>query len=84
VGDASFQAKCHDALTKFHRAGKSLLFVSHAASQVLEMCERAIWLDHGKLMMEGAAGAVLDAYASAVALQEPAAPTEPLVSEPRP
>jgi ABC-type polysaccharide/polyol phosphate transport system ATPase subunit len=83
VGDASFQAKCHDALTKFQRAGKSLLFVSHSAGQVLEMCERAIWLDHGKLMMEGNAGAVLEAYASAVALQQQAAPTGPPVSDPR-
>jgi ABC-type polysaccharide/polyol phosphate transport system ATPase subunit len=62
VGDASFQEKCREALASFRRAGKSLLFVSHSGAAVREMCERAIWIDHGSVMMDGRAGAVLDAY----------------------
>jgi len=70
VGDSSFQAKCHDALLDFQRAGKSLLFVSHSPGLVRKMCERAIWLDHGELMMEGDATTVLDAYSGMVAVKE--------------
>src|SRR5580700_4687240 len=62
VGDSSFQAKCREALVDFQRAGKSLLFVSHSPGQVREMCERALWLDHGELVMSGDCGAVVEAY----------------------
>lgn len=72
VGDAGFQAKCHDALADFQRAGKSLLFVSHAPGLVRKMCDRAIWLDHGELMMEGDAPSVLDAYSGRLAVREQA------------
>jgi lipopolysaccharide transport system ATP-binding protein len=62
VGDSGFQAKCRDALTGFQRAGKSLLFVSHSPGQVREMCERALWLDHGELVMAGECETVIEAY----------------------
>jgi ABC-type polysaccharide/polyol phosphate transport system ATPase subunit len=53
VGDARFQEKCRDALMSFRHAGKSLLFVSHAPESVRGMCDRAIWIDHGAVMMDG-------------------------------
>ena len=53
VGDASFQEKCREALVAFRRAGKSMLFVSHSPAPVREMCDRAIWIDHGAVMMDG-------------------------------
>ncbi len=53
VGDASFQEKSKDALVSFRRAGKSMLFVSHSAAAVREMCDRALWMDHGSVMMDG-------------------------------
>ena len=62
VGDAAFQDKCRSTLAELLSAGKSLLFVSHAASTVREMCKRAIWLDHGAVMMDGDVSEVLDAY----------------------
>src|SRR5580693_7328273 len=62
VGDAAFQAKCVDKIHEFRRAGKTLLFVSHSG-MVGELCDRAIWLDHGELILSGAVGAVLGAYA---------------------
>jgi homopolymeric O-antigen transport system ATP-binding protein len=62
VGDASFQEKCRDALASFRRAGKSMLFVSHSAAAVSGMCDRAIWIDHGAVMMDGSVRNVLDAY----------------------
>ena len=62
VGDASFQEKCRQTLDNFIQAGKALLFVSHSAAVVREMCKRAIWLDHGAVMMDGDVSDVLDAY----------------------
>jgi ABC-type polysaccharide/polyol phosphate transport system ATPase subunit len=62
VGDAAFQEKSKAALASFRRAGKSMLFVSHVASAVRDMCDRALWIDHGSVMMDGAVDEVLDAY----------------------
>jgi ABC-type polysaccharide/polyol phosphate transport system ATPase subunit len=62
VGDASFQEKCRETLASFRRAGKTLLFVSHSGTAVREMCERALWIDCGEVMMDGRADAVLEAY----------------------
>ncbi|MGD0437527.1 MAG: ABC transporter ATP-binding protein [Bryobacteraceae bacterium] len=62
VGDARFQEKCRSALASFRRGPKCLLFVSHSAAAVREMCTRAIWLDHGSLVMDGDVQSVLEAY----------------------
>jgi homopolymeric O-antigen transport system ATP-binding protein len=62
VGDAKFQAKSQEALRSFRRAGKSLVFVSHSPTSVRAMCDRALWMDHGSVMMDGEVEAVLDAY----------------------
>ncbi len=70
VGDSGFQTKCHDALADFQRAGKSILFVSHSVGHVRMMCERAIWLDHGELIMEGDVAGVLDAYSGVAVRQQ--------------
>ena len=77
VGDAAFQEKCRRTLEDLIRAGKSLLFVSHSAYYVREMCKRAIWLDHGAVMMDGDVSDVLDAYEGrAVAPKQAAGSTE--------
>ena len=62
VGDASFQDKSKQAMVSFRRAGKSMLFVSHSPGSVREMCDRAIWIDHGSVMMQGDVESVLEAY----------------------
>jgi ABC-type polysaccharide/polyol phosphate transport system ATPase subunit len=64
VGDQAFQAKCFDRIRALRRQGKTLLCVSHAINMVLELCDRAIWLDHGQLIREGKPSEVLDAYSS--------------------
>lgn len=63
VGDSAFQAKCFDWIRQFRRAGKTLICVSHASGLVQEICDRAIWLDHGQLMMNGQVKEVVAAYA---------------------
>jgi lipopolysaccharide transport system ATP-binding protein len=62
VGDATFQAKCYEKIVQFKRAGKGLLIVSHAGKTIQQLCERAIWLDHGKLVMDGRTEDVVAAY----------------------
>jgi len=62
VGDAAFQAKCIAKVHEFRDAGKTLLCVSHS-TMIRQLCDRAIWLDHGELILSGAVGDVLEAYA---------------------
>jgi ABC-type polysaccharide/polyol phosphate transport system ATPase subunit len=62
VGDAAFQEKCVARIRHFRQSGRTLMFVSHSSSMVQEMCDRAIWLDHGELMMTGRTREVIEAY----------------------
>lgn len=63
VGDAAFQEKCFRKIHQFRNEGKSLLCVSHASGMVQQLCDQAIWLDHGEVVMTGAIAEVMDAYA---------------------
>jgi ABC-type polysaccharide/polyol phosphate transport system ATPase subunit len=62
VGDQSFQTKCFDKIAEFRRNGKTLLCVSHSAAVVQQLCERALWLDHGELIADGKTEDVLKMY----------------------
>ncbi|MBO9373753.1 MAG: ABC transporter ATP-binding protein [Chloroflexus sp.] len=62
VGDESFQRKCIDRIYNFRRAGKTIVFVSHALDVVRSLCDVAVWLDHGEMKAYGPAGEVVDAY----------------------
>ena len=61
VGDVFFGQKCMRFLRSFQERG-TLIFVSHDSSAVVNLCERAIWLDHGRLVMDGPASEVSQAY----------------------
>ena len=63
VGDQAFQEKCFEKIFEFRNSGKTLLCVSHSAAILLRLCDRALWLDRGELMMDGKAAEVLQAYA---------------------
>jgi ABC-type polysaccharide/polyol phosphate transport system ATPase subunit len=63
VGDASFQAKCFEKIFEFRDMGKTLLCVSHASGILQQLCNRAMWLDHGQLIMLGNVLEVTEAYA---------------------
>jgi len=62
VGDSSFQEKCFQRVHAFRNSGRSLLCVSHASGMVQQLCDHAIWLDHGELVMAGAIAEVMEAY----------------------
>jgi ABC-type polysaccharide/polyol phosphate transport system ATPase subunit len=63
VGEAAFQTKCFDKAREFRRRGKMLPCVSHSPGRVQELCDQAIWLDHGEVVMTGGVAAVMEAYA---------------------
>ncbi len=62
AGDAAFTRKCEKTLAAFRDAGVTILLVSHAPGLILETCTRALWLDHGRLLADGAPQEVVTAY----------------------
>ena len=62
VGDEAFQQKCFGRIGDFKRAGGTIVFVSHDPSAVERLCDRAIMLDGGRIVEEGAATEVVSAY----------------------
>lgn len=53
VGDFRFQKKCEDRIKKMQESGTTVLFVSHSIEQVKKICNKIVWLDHGKVRMYG-------------------------------
>lgn len=70
VGDEAFQRKCLDRIFSFRRAGKTIIFVSHALEVVRSLCDTAVWLDHGIARGVGPSGQIIDAYLNEVNRQE--------------
>jgi lipopolysaccharide transport system ATP-binding protein len=62
VGDASFQRKCIGKMSDVAQHGRAILFVSHNLEAVQRLCDRCIWLDGGRLRLEGDPAAVIRAY----------------------
>lgn len=62
VGDAAFQEKSLSRMMELMSGGTTVLFVSHNLEQIRKMCGRALWLEHGHILMFGDAQTVLDAY----------------------
>jgi lipopolysaccharide transport system ATP-binding protein len=67
VGDAFFVQKCMAHIRDFLRRG-TFLFVSHSIGDVVGLCQKAVWLEHGRIRAIGAAKDVADAYLSSNAL----------------
>jgi lipopolysaccharide transport system ATP-binding protein len=62
VGDEMFQRKCFARLRSFQENGGTILFVSHAAGAVVELCTRAILLEQGEKLIEGQPKFVVSQY----------------------
>lgn len=62
VGDAYFVQKCMRHLDAFRSAGGTLLFVSHDMGAVAALCDRAIWLHRGQVLMDASPKQVAEAY----------------------
>lgn len=62
VGDARFQRKCQKRILELRDRGCTFLFVSHQGAEVIRFCQRALWLEHGRVKLDGECEAVLAAY----------------------
>lgn len=62
VGDEAFQRKCYARLEELKREGMALLFVSHSASSIINLCDRALLLEKGQLLAAGKPKAIIAAY----------------------
>ncbi len=62
VGDLAFQRKCLDRMTEFRTRGCTILLVSHDQAAVRELCDRALWLDGGRVRGHGQAEEVMAKY----------------------
>jgi len=62
VGDAQFQKRCLGQMRNVATQGRTVLFVSHNMNAVQSLCQRAIWLNQGKIIKEGAASSVINEY----------------------
>lgn len=62
VGDNAFKKKCKDAIKDLIARGTTVLYVSHNADSVQEVCRRAIYLKKGKLVFDGPVEQALELY----------------------
>ncbi|HXT19949.1 MAG TPA: ABC transporter ATP-binding protein [Thermoanaerobaculia bacterium] len=70
VGDEAFAHRCLRKIEELLAAGRTLLLVSHSLSLLEGICDRVLWLDHGRARMVGEPRRVADAYRQAVAEEE--------------
>lgn len=70
AGDAYFSAKCSVLMKDLTQKGASVLFVSHDISAVQMICNRAIWIERGSILMEGEPLEVSKEYANSIRRQE--------------
>jgi len=71
VGDARFRKKSEQKIRSLMKDDVTVLFVSHNANQVKNICNKAIILDHGQLIAHGDAEEMCDIYARMVAGEKP-------------
>jgi ABC-type polysaccharide/polyol phosphate transport system ATPase subunit len=62
VGDESFQRKSRDALLRLIKGGVTTILVSHDLAAVREICDRAVWIDQGRVRLEGEPAKVIEEY----------------------
>jgi teichoic acid transport system ATP-binding protein len=62
TGDAKFQARSEDRIREMRENAGTVFLVSHSMQSVRDTCDRAIWLDQGKILMDGDVDEVADEY----------------------
>lgn len=62
VGDQRFSNKCVERITQFREAGKTILLCTHSMFLINVLCDRCIWLDHGKVRGMGQTSSVVSQY----------------------
>lgn len=62
VGDIAFQQKSENKMRSMIGGGTTVLFVSHSVNQIKSLCDRVVWLDHGKIKKIGPAKEICEEY----------------------
>jgi len=62
VGDFRFQEKCEKRINEMMSDSTTVIIVSHSTQQILRLCNRVMWLDHGKAVMTGETAEVVEKY----------------------
>ncbi|QGV80333.1 ABC transporter ATP-binding protein [Streptomyces ficellus] len=62
TGDARFQRRSQERIARLREQAGTVFLVSHSNGAIRETCDRALWLEAGRLLMDGPAGEVVDAY----------------------
>jgi lipopolysaccharide transport system ATP-binding protein len=70
VGDAEFQKRCLGRMTEVARGGRTVVFVSHNMQPIRAFCDRALLLDHGRLVDDGDTDSVIRRYLATVDTSE--------------
>ena len=78
TGDAHFREKANAKMAELRDSARAMFLVSHGLGSIKEMCNEAIWLDRGKLMMRGEPAKVVNAYMKFVKVKRSAAAMEDL------
>ncbi|MBM7644922.1 teichoic acid transport system ATP-binding protein [Scopulibacillus daqui] len=62
VGDQTFADKCYDKMNDFKKRGKTIFFISHSIGQMKKFCEKALWLEYGRVKDYGTMKEVMPKY----------------------
>ena len=62
VGDEAFYAKCLDKIHQFQSTGKTIVLASHSSALITSLCQKALWLDRGRVVRMGSSKEVVSAY----------------------
>jgi teichoic acid transport system ATP-binding protein len=76
TGDAKFREKANAKMGELRESARAMFLVSHGLNSIQEMCNEAIWLNKGTLMMRGEPEEVIDAYMKFVKVKKTATATE--------
>ncbi|MCI0422440.1 MAG: Wzt carbohydrate-binding domain-containing protein, partial [Acidobacteria bacterium] len=76
VGDVYFQQRCMRKIRQMKQDGKTILFVSHDVTAVKNLCDAALWLEHGEIKGIGEPDRVVGAYLAAMTMRRDPYATE--------
>lgn len=65
VGDIRFQKKCLDKMMSFKDSGVTMVLVTHSVASVMNICDRAMWIDNHQVRMIGDPSEVVESYCAA-------------------
>jgi len=70
VGDAAFQQKCLNKMREYQSEGRTIVMVSHETDSISRFASRVIWMEHGKVRMDGPTQEILPKYIDASSDEE--------------